>query len=95
MGRTMKYCFEHKHEVKKGKRACEYRLIWERDVTGLAECDMAEAVIVRSDVPLYRICGNCNGEGVVHDYEGTMLGTCMECVDAGGFVRVTEGEQDD
>ena len=50
----MKYCFEHKHEVRKGKRACEYRLIWERDVTGLSKCDMADAVIVRADEPLYR-----------------------------------------
>ena len=45
----MKYCFEHKQEVRKGKRACEYRLIWERDVAGLSECDMADAVIVRAD----------------------------------------------
>ncbi len=45
----IKWCFTHNQEVKKGKRACEYRLIWERDIPSsqIGECDMADALIVR------------------------------------------------
>ena len=37
--------------------------------------------------PSYRICPNCNGDGFVHNHEGVLLGTCMECVDWQGMVR--------
>ena len=48
MSDVVLWCFRHKQEVRKGKRACEYRLIWNLDVKSevIGECDMRDAVVV-------------------------------------------------
>lgn len=52
-----RYCFSHGEEVKRGKRACEYRLIWEREVLSaqIGECDMHDALVIRADQAVYQI----------------------------------------
>jgi len=52
MNDTIRWCFQHGCEVKQGKRACEYRLIWEREVLSsqIGVCDMADALVIRAPI---------------------------------------------
>ena len=86
MSDVVLWCFRHKQEVRKGKRACEYRLIWNLDVKSevIGECDMRDAVVVPvGDGDLYQ-CPTCAGSRVQvieeSDFDSTLVEVpCWTC----------------
>ncbi|KKN08810.1 hypothetical protein LCGC14_1052790 [marine sediment metagenome] len=91
MNDVVLWCFRHKQEVRKGKRACEYRLIWNLDVKSevIGECDMRDAVVVpmEPDGDLYVFDATKGDE----HYDRLDLVALIEC---GVLVKVERGNDE-